>query len=118
MRTHARMAVLAVASAIAVLVVGLFLPIWIEWRVSGWCGVGYSVPLWEGLAGLPAKSEKERRDSLKENRTSCAVLLALAAGTGSVVFLAGVRRVHPDAAKDYLEGPNGSLRDGRVQPST
>jgi hypothetical protein len=107
-----------------VLAIGLQLPLWdcLE-RVWMADGRGHmlmkeAVPIWRGLTERrPASWRSEPGFTQDENRNVCLGLLAGSGIAGAVVYLVRRPRTRSPEAGDYLEGPDGSIPDGRASTS-
>lgn len=108
-------------AALAVFAAGAALPIWSAWYFSDWEGNGYQGPLWTAVGQMPATwravGPNKFWDSQGTNLALGAVLVLLAAGVGYRRYRAGICRGNSEEARDFAEGPAGSLPDGRGGPA-
>lgn len=108
----------AVGAALVVFGAGAALPIWTAWYFSSWEGIGHSGPLWTAIGQVPATHREEPNQFWRLQETNVVlgvalILVATAVGWGTYRTLA--RRGLSQVARDFVEGPAGSLPDGRVE---
>jgi hypothetical protein len=105
------------ASALVVIGVGAALPIWTAWYFSPWEGLGRPAPLWEAVGRVPATRREAPNQfwRLQERNLVFGLALVLvSAGVGWGTYRVMTRRGSSEEARDFVEGPAGSLPDGRT----
>jgi hypothetical protein len=114
-----RAATRAVGYALLVFGVGAALPIWKVWYFGAWEASAYPGALWEAVGRIPATSREAPNqfwDMQEWNLVLLVALLLVATGVGWAAYRALVRRGYSEEARDFVEGPAGSLQDGRAEP--
>jgi hypothetical protein len=115
-----RTAIRAAGAAFAVFGVGAVLPIWTAWYFRPWEGLGRPAPLWEAVGRAPATWRAAGPNGFWQSQGGNLLLLALlvllAAGIGYGVYRASTGRGQSEEARDFDEGPAGSVPDGRSGP--
>ena len=98
----------ALVYALLVFGVGAALPIWSAVYLSPWEGNGYPASLWVAVGSDRFLDLQER------NPVLLVALLLVSAGVGWGTYRNMTRRGYSEEARDFVEGPAGSLPDGRT----
>jgi len=116
MKKRLRPAILAAATALAVLAIGAWVPIWtvtdrdsdVEYLQITTRASYQSGPFWAWPQGL-FRDHAFRR----QNAIQTVLIVGLAIGVGVLAYRAALPRSRCSAFGDYEEKPNGSIPDGR-----